>query len=171
MGTGLCNLRSLSELLESAINGSRSLDCNRISGFHAVVLLESENDSSIILNQEALGVSADNRSFDLIDFIDRRIENLGNRRRLDFLLFAKLDKFPTLARDEKDIVDSIDAAHLRYKLDIQAIDSIRESKVNGSEPPFTGNVLNFTETIVKCLGPEFSVSGHSHLEVRLDKGI
>ena len=62
-----------------------------------MVFLESENDSRIILDQETLGVSADNRSLNLIDLIDWRVQYLRDRRCLDTFLFAEFDKFTTVA--------------------------------------------------------------------------
>ena len=62
-----------------------------------MVLLESENDSSVIFHQEALGVSADNRSLNLIDLIDWRVQYLRDGRCLDTFLFAEFDKFTTVA--------------------------------------------------------------------------
>ena len=62
-----------------------------------MVLLESENDSRIILDQETLGVSADNRSLYLIDLIDWRVQYLRDGRCLSTFLFDEFDKFATSA--------------------------------------------------------------------------
>ena len=167
----LGHFRSLSELFEAAINRSCAFDRNDISGFNTMVLLESENDSRVILHQEALGVSPDNSSFNLIYFIDWWVQHLSNGRCLDCLFFAEFDKFSPITFDKEHIVNSIDTAHLRYKLDIQAIAPVRKGKVNSREPPLSWNILNFSEAIVQSLGPKFSVSRHAYLKVGLDKCI
>ena len=116
-------------------------------------------------------MSTHDSSFDLIYFVDWRVQYLCNGRCLDRLRLTELHKFAASACNEQHIIYSIDTAHLRYKLDIQGIDSFRKGKVDRRQPPFTRNILDRTEVIGQSLGPEFSVSGHTYLEVRLDKGI
>ena len=116
-------------------------------------------------------MGTDNSTFNLIDFIYRRVEDLSNSGCLDSLLFAEFHKFPTLTFNKEHIVNPVDAAHLWDKLDIQVVDSIRKSEVNACQAPLSRDILDFTETVIQRLGPDLAVFRDTDLEVGFDKGI
>ena len=114
---------------------------------------------------------ADDGSFYLILFLDRRCNYFCDGAERNFVFLTELDELATLTWDKEYVVDSVHAAKLSHEFDVKGVSAFRKSKVSRSESPVSRYVLYVAEVIVKCRRPYLTVCREANLEVRTDKGV
>ena len=170
-GAVLGNYCALSELLHTAVHGGYAFQSHYVTHRHTVLFLEGQYDACLVLYEESLLVCADDGSFYLILFLDRRCEYFCDGAERNLVFLTEFDEFATLTWNKEYVVEPVHAAKLGHEFDVKGVGTFRKSEVSRSESPVSGYVLYVAEVVVKSRRPYLTVSGEANLEVRTDKGV
>ena len=104
-------------------------------------------------------MSSDDYTLYFINIVNLTLDNISDLGNRNYYFFTELNLLAALARNEKNVVKSVDTGSFSCKLDIECLSACRKCEVSSSKTPCAILfILYATEIVFDSRRPNLAVS-------------